>query len=110
MMRMATGEGSPLRQGAGTGLDWFSVATEACDSGTPDLSSYSMVLGYKGIYRRKKSVGGASRGTRGGVRAQGVRPLSRGLLDASLACTPSPGIASVPKITFPKVSFRLDSV
>ena len=29
MMKMATGEGSPLRQGAGTGLDWFSVATEA---------------------------------------------------------------------------------
>ena len=30
MMKRATGEGFPLRQGAGTGLDWFSVATEAC--------------------------------------------------------------------------------
>ena len=37
MMKMATGDGSPLRQGVGTGLDWFSVATEASGSGTPDL-------------------------------------------------------------------------
>ena len=37
MMKMATGEGSPLRQGAGTGLDWFSVATEAFGGETPDL-------------------------------------------------------------------------
>ena len=40
MMKMATGEGSPLRQGAGTGLDWFSVATEACGGGTPDLGLF----------------------------------------------------------------------
>ena len=38
------------------------VATEACGGGTPDLSSSLMFLGYMGIYRRKKSVGGASRG------------------------------------------------
>ena len=44
----------------------FLVATEACGGETPDVSSYSMVLGYKGIYRRKKSVGGASRGPREG--------------------------------------------
>ena len=37
MMKMATGEGFPLREGAGTGLDWFSVATEASGGGTPDL-------------------------------------------------------------------------
>ena len=72
MMKMATGEGSPLRQGAGTGLDWFSVDSEACGGGTPDLSSSLMVLGYKGIYRRKKSVGGASRGPQDKGRAQGV--------------------------------------
>ena len=69
----------------------FLVATEACGGGTPDLSSYSMVLGYEGIYRRKKSVGGASRGPREG-RARpggGHTPLSRGLLDDPLACTPS---------------------
>ena len=37
MMKMATGEGSPLWRGAGTGLDWFSVATEASGGGTPDI-------------------------------------------------------------------------
>ena len=88
---MATGEGSPLRQGAGTGLDWFSMATKACGGGTPDLSSSLMFLGYVGLYRRKKSVGGASRGPREGrARPGGGRaPLSRGSLDAPLACTPS---------------------
>ena len=50
MMKMATGEGFPLRQGAGTGLDWFSVATEASGGGTPDLISVLEVLGYVGIY------------------------------------------------------------
>ena len=37
MMKMATGDDSPLRQGAGTELDWFSVATEPCGGGTSDL-------------------------------------------------------------------------
>ena len=37
MMKMATGDDSPLRQGAGMGLDWFSVATEPCGGGTSDL-------------------------------------------------------------------------
>ena len=69
----------------------FLVAAEACGGGTPDLSSLSMFLGYVGLYKRKKSVGGAScdpredRARLGGGRT----PLSRGSLDASLACTPS---------------------
>ena len=71
MMKMATGEGLPLRQGAGTGLDWFSMAMEASGGRTPDLFS-SMFLGYMDIYRRKKSVRGATRGPRGWGRAQGV--------------------------------------
>ena len=50
MMKMATGEGSPLRQGARTGLDWLLVATEASGGGTPDLISVLEVLGYVGIY------------------------------------------------------------
>ena len=37
MMKMATGDDSPLRQGAGTCLDWFSVATEARGSRNSDL-------------------------------------------------------------------------
>ena len=51
MMKMATGEGSPSDRVPEQGPDWFLVATEACGGGTPDLSSYSMVLGYMGIYR-----------------------------------------------------------
>ena len=43
-------EGLPLQQGAGTGLDWFSVATEASGGGTPDLLCSSIVLGYMDIY------------------------------------------------------------
>ena len=50
MMKMATGDGFPLRQGAGTGPKRFLVATEACGGGTPDLSSVLEVLGYVGIY------------------------------------------------------------
>ena len=61
MMKMATGEGFPLRHGAGTGLDWLSVATEASGSGTPDLLCSRMFLGYMEIYRRKKYVRGATR-------------------------------------------------
>ena len=37
MMKMATEDDSPLRQGAGMGLDRFSVATEPCSGGTSDL-------------------------------------------------------------------------
>ena len=65
MMKMAAGEGFPLRQGAGTGLDWLSVATEASGGGTPDLLCSPKFLGYMDIYRRKKYVGGASRCPRG---------------------------------------------
>ena len=65
MMKMATGEGFPLRQGAETGLDWLSVATEASGGGTPDLLCSLMFLGYMEIYRQKKYVKGATRGPRG---------------------------------------------
>ena len=44
MMKMATGEGFLLRQGAETGLDWLSVATEASGGGTPDLLCSRMFL------------------------------------------------------------------
>ena len=88
---MATGEGFPLRQGAQMGLDWFSVATEASGGGTPDLFCSSMFLGYMDIYRRKKSVRGATRVPQGRGRAQGVgrASLPRGHLEASLTSTPS---------------------
>ena len=84
MMKMATGEGFPLRQGAGMGLDWFLVATEASSGGTPDLLCSLIVLGYMEIYRRKKCVKGATRGPHGWR----ARPLSRGFLVDPLTCTP----------------------
>ena len=62
MMKMATGEGSPSGRVPEQGPDWFLVATEACDGGTPDLFCSPMFLGYMDIYRRKKSVRGATRG------------------------------------------------
>ena len=91
MMKMATGEGFPLRQGAGTGLDWFSVATEASGGGTPDPLCSLMFLGYMEIYRRKKYVRGATRGPRGWRARPGgwARPLPRAFLVASLTYTPS---------------------
>ena len=65
MMKIATGEGSPSGRVPEQGPDWFLVATEACGGETPDLLCSSMFLGYMDIYRRKKSVRGATRGPRG---------------------------------------------
>ena len=113
MMKMATGEGFPSGRVPERAPESFLVATEACGGGTPDLSCSSMVLGYMGIYRRKKSVGGASRCPRdwrarpGGV---GTPPYLVASSTLPWLALQVPGIASVPKITFPKVSFPLDSV
>ena len=58
MMKMATGEGFPLRQGAEMGLDWFSVATEACGGGTPNLGYFLEVSVYiRGFGVENKSGG-----------------------------------------------------
>ena len=105
--------GSPSGRAPERAPERFLVAIEACGGGTPDLLLSSMFLGYMGIYRRKKSVGGASRGPRGwrarpgGVGAPPYLVASSTLPWLALQV---PGIASVPKITFQKVSFCLDSV
>ena len=66
MMKMATGEGPPPSgRVSERAPERFLVATEACGGGTPDLFCSPMVLGYMEIYRRKKSVRGATRGPRG---------------------------------------------
>ena len=65
---------------------WDLAATEGCGSGNRVLAPYMMVWGYVGIYRRKKYVGGATRGPRGWR----ARPLPHGLLDRFLTSTPSP--------------------
>ena len=91
MMKMATGEGSPSGRVPEQGPDWFLVATEACGGVTPDLFCSPMFLGYMDIYRRKKSVRGATRCPRGWGRAQGGRraSLPRGHLEAPPTSTPS---------------------
>ena len=90
----------------------FLVATEACDGGNPDLLCSWMFSGYIGIYRMKKYVGGRPRGPRDRGRAlQGGAPSYLvGALAASLLALQVIWITFVPKITLPKVSFRLDSV
>ena len=50
MMKMATGDDSPLRQGAGMALDWFFMNLEACGGGTPDLGFFQGVSGFIGIF------------------------------------------------------------
>ena len=112
MMKMATGEGLPPLEGARMGLDWFSVDTEASGGGTPDLFCSAIFLGYIDIYRRKKSVRGATRGPRGWGGAQGGRraSLPRGHLVASLTCTPSLLGFFPSKNEFREVSGQLDSV
>ena len=91
MMKMATGEGPPLRQGAGTGSRLVFGGYRGLRGGTPDLLCFSMFLGYMDIYRRKKSVRGATRSPGGWGLAQGVgrASLPRGFLEASLTSTPS---------------------
>ena len=68
-----------------------------------------IVWGYVGIYRRKEYVGGAPRGPRGKGRALGGATL----VTASFvpwSIVQVSWITFGEKITFPKVSFRLDSV
>ena len=72
MMKMATGEGPPLRQGAGTGLDWFSVAIEDYGGGTPDLGFFLEVW----VYIRGVGVRNKSGGPRGGHEVGGVPLMS----------------------------------
>ena len=65
MMEMATGEGFPLRQGTGMGLDWFSVATEACGGRIPDLGFFLEVWVYmRGVGVENKSGGVSGLSTR----------------------------------------------
>ena len=94
MMKMVTSEGSPLRQGVGTGSRLvFGGYRGLRRRNSRSLMSpdHFRVYGYIYIYRRKKSVRGATRGPRGWGRAQGVgrASLPHGFLIASLTYTPS---------------------
>ena len=50
---------------------WDLVDTESCGGGIRFLAPVLIVWGYVDIYRRKKYVGGASRGPQGRGRALG---------------------------------------
>ena len=91
---------------------WDLVGTEGCGGGIRFLAPYLIVWGYVGIYRRKKYVGGATWGPRGwralpgGVGAPPYLVASWKLLLRRVQIS---WIMFVPKITLPKVSFRLNS-
>ena len=71
----------PLQQIAGKGPRWDLMGTEGCGGGKV-VSGLSVIdLGYKSIYRRKKYVGGATRGTPGWRRT--YRPGAPSCLVAS---------------------------
>ena len=71
---------------------WDLTGTEGCGGGNRVLAPCLMFSGYVGIYRRKKQVGGATRGPQGWRARPGgqARPLPRGLLVDCLTSTPSP--------------------
>ena len=71
---------------------WDLMGTEGCSGGNRVLAPSLVVQGYVGIYRRKKYVGGATRGPRGWRARLGgqARPLPRAFLVRCFAQTPSP--------------------
>ena len=90
---------------------WDLVDTEGCGGGIRFLAPCLVYWGYVGIYRRKEYIGGAPRGPRGRERAQGGAPSTLVTSsEASWSRVQVSGIMFGEKITFLKVSFRLDSV
>ena len=91
---------------------WNLTGTEGCGGGKAVSWLPLMFLGYKSIDRRKKYVGGATRGPQGWGRAYppGRALLPRGRLFASPTLSPSLLVAFGPRKIIAKVSFRLDSV
>ena len=71
---------------------WDLADTEGYGGGNCVSVAPWIFSGYVGIYRRKKYVGGRSRGPgdRGVPRGDGRTLLSPGHLDRFLTCTPSP--------------------
>ena len=70
---------------------WDLMGTEGCGGGNRVSWCSWMFSGYMSIYRRTKSVSGATRGPRGWGRAYppGRAPLPRRRLVASITSTPS---------------------
>ena len=90
---------------------WDLVDTESCGGGIRFLAPSLFVWGYVGIYRRKKYVGGASRGPRGrGSALGGGTPTLVTATFVPWSRVQVSWITFGEKITFPKILFRLDSV
>ena len=90
---------------------WDLMDTESYSGGIRVLAPCLIVWGYVGIYRRKKYVGGATRGPQGRGRALGGAPPT--LVTASFVPWSRVQVSWITfgeKITFPKVLFHLDSV
>ena len=90
---------------------WDLVDTESCGSGIRFLSPYLVIWVYVGIYRRKEYAGGARGGPGGRGRALGGGAPT--LVTASVVPWSRVQVSWITfgeKITFPKVSFRLDFV
>ena len=104
MMKMATGEGSPLWQGAGTGSRLVFGGYRGLRRRNSRSILFSVFLGYMDIYRRKKSVRGAMRGPQGWRVLPGgwARPLPRAFLVDPLTCTPSLPDCFLSKNNFPE--------
>ena len=89
------------------------MGTEGCGGGIRFLAPYLIVWGYVGIYRRKEYVGGATGGPRGWrarLGGQACPPTSWPPVSWLDVGSKSPEFVFNEKITFLKVSFRLDSV
>ena len=104
---------SPSGGAPAKALRWGFAYTEGCGGEIRFSWMPLMVWGYVGIYRRKKYVGGATwapRGWRARLGEVGAPPYL--VLSSLIALRRLQvlWITFVPKITFPKVSFRLDSV
>ena len=101
----------PLRRSSRKGPKWDLEDTEGYGGGNCVSLAPWMFSGYVGLYRRKKYVGGRLRGPRDRGAPYGGAPSY--LVEASTAswlALQVLWITFVPKITLPKVSFRLDSV
>ena len=112
MMKMATGEGFPPPAGCRNGSRLAFGGYGGFWRQNSRSILFPIVLGYMGIYRRKKYVRGSMRGPRGWrarPRGVGAPPYLVASWKLLLRRVQVSWILFVPKITLPKVSFRLDS-
>ena len=89
---------------------WDLVDTGSCGGGIRFLAPSLVIRGYVGIYRRKEYVGGAPRGPGGRGAPRGAPSTLVTSPETSWSRVQVSWIMFGAKITFLKVSFRLDSV